>query len=314
MTRKQEIIVAIRDGVLGIINGALSLLRIMVLSGSPSRVQLPHEGPSEVVILGNGPSLRGFLEQHLGFLEGKASICVNLFAMSEEYEKIRPEVYVISAPEFFLDDQFEMFDKRRKEGLRVIASKTSWPMTLYVPMMAKRLKKWKKSFKGNSHITFAYFNNTPVEGSAVTLWAMRRQLGMPRPHNVLIPCISLSIYLGFKRLYLTGVEHSWLNEIVVNEDNEVLVTQKHFYDKHKEQLQRGVKSELTQPMFKGIKLEKRRLHEVIEKFYLSFRSYWELKPYAEDQGVVIINVTPDSYIDAFDKKSVQSIMSEDKTA
>ena len=46
----------------------------------------------------------------------------------------------------------------------------------------------------------------------------------------------------------------------------------------------------------------RRLHEVLEKFFFAFRSYFDLKDYAESRGVRIYNSTPKSYIDAFERK------------
>ena len=62
---------------------------------------------------------------------------------------------------------------------------------------------------------------------------MENGWGMPRPHNVLIPSIILSMRMGFKKIYLAGADHSWLKEIFVSEDNEVFLTQKHFYDEKK---------------------------------------------------------------------------------
>ncbi len=313
MTRKQEIIVAIRDTTYGLVNSFISLIRIAVLSRRPSRLRETDELPAEAVILGNGPSLGDFIRTHEQFLHNKTRICVNHFAISEEYEKVKPQVYLISAPEFFLKDEFEPYAKRKQVTWDAIASKTNWPMLVYAPMFAKSLSGWQARFKSHKHISIRYFNNTPVEGlNAVNLWAMKRQLAMPRPHNVVIPCIAVAIFIQRKKLYLVGVEHSWLQELIVDDENEVLLTHKHFYDKQAAKVHEGPKPETPIPMFKGIKMEKRKLHEVLEKFYLSFKSYWEIKPYAEQQGVEIINITSGSYIDAFEKQSIPTSTPEDK--
>ena len=48
----------------------------------------------------------------------------------------------------------------------------------------------------------------------------------------------------------------------------------------------------------------RKLHEILRKFYLSFKGYWEINSYAEKKGVQIINSSETSMIDAFPKKGL----------
>ena len=43
------------------------------------------------VVIGNGPSLAEALSEHPEFFEGKTNICVNEFAFSEAFEKVRPQ-------------------------------------------------------------------------------------------------------------------------------------------------------------------------------------------------------------------------------
>jgi hypothetical protein len=74
----------------------------------------------------------------------------------------------------------------------------------------------------------------------------------------------------------------------------VLINQKHFYD---------AETSKSEPMHKGGKGE-RRLHEVLLKFYYSFRSYYMLNGYARKRGAKIINVTPNSFIDAFERLKI----------
>ena len=61
--------------------------------------------------------------------------------------------------------------------------------------------------------------------------------GMPRPRNVLIPSIMTGISLGFKRIFITGADHGWTKTLSVNDRNEVISVQPHFYteDSHEQQ-------------------------------------------------------------------------------
>ena len=43
------------------------------------------------------------------------------------------------------------------------------------------------------------------------------------------------------------------------------------------------------------------LHEVLYSMYVAFRSYFVIRDYAERIGCKIINITPGSFIDAFER-------------
>jgi len=46
---------------------------------------------------------------------------------------------------------------------------------------------------------------------------------------------------------------------------------------------------------------KRKMHEILIKFVHSFAGYFDINNYAKSQNVRIINITPDSFIDAFER-------------
>jgi hypothetical protein len=48
--------------------------------------------------------------------------------------------------------------------------------------------------------------------------------------------------------------------------------------------------------------EERKLHEILHKFYLTFKGYHEIKEYALKNNSVIYNLTEGSFIDAFERK------------
>jgi hypothetical protein len=283
----------------------ISLVRVSFLS----RFFLKHiakPSSKEAVILGNGPSLNEFLKASLSFLNDKSVFVVNYFARTDEYETIKPSHYVICSPEYFLNEQKAEFAEDRERTFKAIAEKTQWNMSLIVPVLAKNRSAWKKEVEKNPNIEIRYMNTTPIEGfSFFTHFLFSRNLGMPRPHNVLIPSIFLAIRLKYSKVFVTGADHSWLKEIVVDDDNEVLLSQKHFYDKQAAAQDYDRNKPTPKPMYHGVTTRKRKLHEVLEKFYISFKSYWILKDYADVRGVKIVNLTKVSYIDAFEKKELK---------
>jgi hypothetical protein len=120
---------------------------------------------------------------------------------------------------------------------------------------------------------------------------LNKRLGMPRPHNVLIPSLMIGIWTGYKSINIYGADHSWLPMIKVLENNVPVLSQNHFYDKniqeHKPMTKKGV--------------GKRKLHEILHKFYLSFKAYHMIDKMAKKQEIKIVNLTKDSFIDAFDR-------------
>ena len=116
---------------------------------------------------------------------------------------------------------------------------------------------------------------------------------MPRPRNVLIPSIMLAIAAGFKRIYIAGADHSWMKTISVNDNNEVVSIQPHFYKENEQEKKRVNTEYMHYP-----------LHQIVYSFYVAFKSYFEIKAYADSIGTEIWNITPGSFIDAFPRKKL----------
>ena len=116
---------------------------------------------------------------------------------------------------------------------------------------------------------------------------------MPRPRNVLIPSIMIGIWLGYSEIRLLGADHSWLKTISVDDNNRVVSIQPHFYQEDSREQQRIRTAYLSLP-----------LHKVLESFHIAFRSYHRIRRFADTQGIRIINSTPGSFIDAFDRAPI----------
>jgi hypothetical protein len=246
----------------------------------------------KILILGNGPSLTRDLHEHRNFLTAKDIICVNHFPSTDFYTKLKPAIYITGAPDLWLDDIDEQFILQSKILFNNIANKTTWPMEFYIPYEAKKHMRWQNQIAHNKNIQIHYYNNVPIEGWRwFKFTCFNLTWGMPRPHNVMIPSLMISIWKGYKRIYLLGADHSWLSEISVTDENEVLINQKHFYD---------AQSSVGKPLDKRGK-GKRNLSELLHKFTTAFASYFEIKAFAKKKNVTILNATKGSFIDAFDR-------------
>lgn len=267
----------------------LSVVKIVLQSKLVTRLPGHFSNPDELLILANGPSLKRTVEESADFVRGKTLLAVNFCVTSPMFEQLKPELYLIADPLFWI------VPEKREQLFRMMAEKTTWDMNFLVPARALKNKEWQPLLAGNPHIKLYIYNTTPIEGfQGFCNWIFSKGWGVPRPHNVLIPSIAMGIRLPFKKIYLAGADHSWLPEITVTDDNVVLMHQKHFYDQNKSKA-----ATVTQE-----NLHSARLYTILYHMYVAFKSYFVLEDYARSRGKEVINVTPDSYIDAFKRMKI----------
>lgn len=262
-----------------------SALKILLKSRKPSGSESVQMG-TEIVILGNGPSLADTMDRHSDWLASKELMAVNFAANTYAWEKLRPRWYVLADPHFWSKKQNENL-KLLWENLKI----TAWPVILYVP--CNKLKATRKKLR-ESHVKVKGFNMTPVEGFSWFRHAVwRRGLGMPRPRNVLIPAIMLALREGFTTVMLAGADHSWTRTLSVDDQNRVVTIQPHFYEDNREEHER------VASVYSNV-----HLHDMLESLTIAFRSYHKIAAYARKLGADVLNITPGSFIDAFPRRQL----------
>lgn len=265
-----------------------SVIKIALMSKGASSSS--KEGKDkELIIMGNGPSLRETIDKNFDRLILNDLMAVNFAAITPEFFRLRPKYYILADGHFF-----NSLDKDRNvRNLWEAFRKVSWEMTLLIPSKYRHLVK--PLMMHTQNIKLRFFNLTPVEGFK---WLnhifFSMGLGMPRPRNVLIPAIMEGIRLGYPKIYICGADHSWTKTLDVDNENFVVSIQPHFYEDNKEEHDR------VRETYKGLKL-----HDVLGSMTVAFKSYWEIADYARKRNVEIINATPGSMIDAFLKAGIK---------
>ncbi|MCT4582251.1 MAG: hypothetical protein N4A35_12635 [Flavobacteriales bacterium] len=276
----------------------ISLVKVIVTSKGYALTKIKQ---NKVVVLANGPSLKRVIEEkeNIDRLKETDLICVNYFCESEVFKLLKPNYYIISAPEFWIENVEEVYVKKRKLMYDTLVREVDWSMEFYIPFQARKNDFWRQILKKNKHIHIIFYNDATVEGLTFVSKAIyNRKMGMPRSHNILGNALMMMIWKGYKEIGVLGADHSWLPTVNVTEDNVALLTQRHFYEKKK--------AEAKAMRKKGV--GQRKLHEIIFKFYLAFKSYFEIKEYASEKEVEIINLTEGSYIDAFERSNLETYL------
>jgi hypothetical protein len=241
-------------------------------------------------ILGNGPSIKN----QIGNLVSNSNECefivVNNFASSEYYQLLKPQYYLIVDPGYWSNDVSDDLKEDRKL-FDIIKSETNWQLNIIVPYVA--FKYINLVFSKYPNIKIFFYNHTiiPYELNQNLIGKLYlNMLCSPRLQNVISASIFCSIVLGYKKISLYGVDHSWLNDILVDNENRVCWRENHFYSVA--QFRPHIKS--NGHVYK--------LHELLFDYGQVFKSYHNLREFADNCNCKIINHTEGSYIDAFIKE------------
>ena len=270
----------------------LSVLKIIL--SSKLKTKLPEVAESDsvtgLVILGNGPSLNDTIAHSMSFLRSHHLLAVNFAACAEQFVMLRPRYYVLADPLFFT----ALSQPNIKKLWHVLNEEVDWRLTLLVPHKFRKTISAEGVTARNPHLDVAFYNLTPVEGFKwLENLAFSTGLGMPRPRNVLIPSIMLALGVGYKTIYIAGADHSWTRTLSVDDDNNVVSIQPHFYKDDDREVKRVNTEYMQYP-----------LHQILYSFYIAFRSYFTIARYARHIKATIYNITPGSFIDAFPRLKV----------
>lgn len=258
-------------------------------------IKLPQNENEEIYILGNGPSVKEKMIEDEEAFSGKTLICMNYMVKADFYEKLKPRYYILCDPALFVENVSDYLKKERNELLHLMIQKTRWEMYLMLPFQAKKSNRiYEKAENDNKNIKILYFNSNFFNGFdciKFRIWEMNR--GMPGLFNVVIAALVLAINMGYRNIYLLGVESSWFKFFESSQENLLYMLDGHCYDKGN-----GVKRVLYSDSEGKVPIN---IHEELYNCYCCFKEYHEIQKYAKFRGVNVFNVTPNSFIDAFPK-------------
>ena len=270
------------------INTIVSLMKVLIRSKFVAK--LPLAGSESCIILGNGPSLKTSFQKHPEVFTKQPLFCVNSFSMSAEYTLLKPQYYVILDYSFWLSDGQVILDT-----IDALKTKTSWPIKLLIPRAASKSKRFKELCEANKNIELNYFNYTVFKGfSSVANWFYSKNLAMPQSQNVLVATIFLAINTNFKKVIVVGADHTWHENMHLDENNMLHLKHVHFYDNEEK---------VTHiPFKKGIHIDETfKVHEIFATWAKTFYGYIALENYAKYKNCKIVNASEVTFIDAFER-------------
>lgn len=166
------------------------------------------------LILGNGPSSKDSIKNIHQMMDSLDVFVVNSFNKSNDFTIIKPNNYCI------LDSGYLNLSSTRVDLNNNILqtindlNNIDWKMKLYLPLSHAG-----SYFEKNINSTFIqiiHFSNYPFK-SILKFYFVRSGLGIIGGKNVINACLSIAITKKYKDIYLAGIDHSWLDEVFVDE-------------------------------------------------------------------------------------------------
>jgi hypothetical protein len=242
--------------------------------------------------LANGPSLRDVIP--LLTIDNRFNntdfIAVNFFAFDDAFFKIKPIHYCLSDPIFFSKSPEEI---KVFELYVLFETRINWVINLYIPSYAY------KKFIIYSKITNKYINIKRINTNyyyGFTKWHFffyKKNIAMPCYSTVAIMAIFVGINLGYSRVYLYGVDHTFFDSLYVDDNNVLNSKIMHFYDNKKTIAYKPMTSLTGEPV---------KMSEFLYGRMNVFKGHDVLAKYAQFMNVSIINCTKNSLIDSYDRK------------
>jgi hypothetical protein len=273
-----------------VISSGVSILKLLIQSNFSLNLA-SHKDNQKCVILGNGPSLGKSLIEYEKELQETPLICVNLFALTKDYETLKPKYYVMHDPGLW----FSEGDLTKKIGA-AIKEKTKWPITIYVPYKARK-SKFIQDLE-SQFVTVSFYNYSIFKGfQSLANYLFKKNLAMPQCQNVLVASLFLAINIGFKNIYFIGADHTWHENLIVNQDNILCIKDVHYYDEGTEIRHK--------PFYKGLHVKDTfKVAEIFETWAKVFKGYGVISEYSKYTNTHIFNASEVSFIDAFERRKI----------
>lgn len=276
------------------VNTIISLMKVLL--HSRLNLGLEHGAGGRCVVLGNGPSLSKSLANHSAFFKNTPLFCVNSFSVSPYYEELKPRYYVMLDPGIWQGNGELMV-----QAIECIIKKTTWPMIVVLPRTARNYPLVKSLSQNNGNIAIRFINYTVFKGfRRIQYYFFRKNLAMPQSQNVLVASVFLALNVGYKEVIVVGADHSWHEQIVVDDQNVVCLKQIHFHDDEK-QLK-------AVPFVKAPHIaETFRMDEAFHAWAKVFDGHQKMNLYADYLGSKVYNASEYSYVDAYPRKNIESL-------
>lgn len=248
----------------------------------------------KLIVLANGPSLKQSFTEIIDsrmYLENDL-ITVNFMVNDDRFFTIKPRYHVISDYTLFHNSQGN--EEKVRGFFENINTKVDWSMTIFITYGLWNDKQWKSQFK-NDKLTLIPIHTIAAPESTKASYYLHKLGWLGANYgSVLHHAIYVGILMGYKIIDIYGADHTFFDGLCVDENNRVCRKITHFYDQSSE----------IKPIYHTYTGEVKpyRMSYFVSEYEKVFLGHDILRFIADKENVRIINKTPISLIDSYERK------------
>ncbi|PTX16341.1 hypothetical protein SAMN04488598_10714 [Halanaerobium congolense] len=238
---------------------------------------------NNIHIIGNGPSALSTFD-NFELNKGIDILTVNFFVRQKDrFTNLKPQYHIMVDPVWF--DKKRENDINFNEVFTILENEVNWKLKLIIPA------NFDISFNNNNiEIIKLKINELKYVESKIMFNLYEKGLACAGSNNVIHIALYLAITNNYSNIFLHGVEHDWIKNVVINEKNEILLKDDHFYESN-------IRNLTNEKQFK-----KGEFFKFCYTYYDVFKTYNILKKYADYKNINVYNCTKNSFVDSFEKK------------
>ena len=248
------------------------------------------EKDKPIYVLANGPSLKKFLEnigKEWDKYKNAEFFTVNDFVNDPRFTLVKSKYHVMSDPLFFEDT---IYSERGHNAMNALSEKVSWPMILFIPSFQKK-SAYLDPVRKNPNIRIVPFQYMRYIGlESLRHYFYKRGLGNGEFGTVVLNAIYIALIIGYKMLYVYGIDHNFFDDITVTKENVLCFKDKHYYEE--ETRYRPLVSLDNKPY---------TMAHFLEEKATIFKGHIIMEGFAKAMGATIINCTLHSLVDAYER-------------
>lgn len=253
--------------------------------------KIDESSANKIIVLANGPSLKDELSSFKNTERSNIDfIALNYFANDHTFFEIKPKDYCLADPMFFRKTHRE---KEALELLKLLQNKVNWKMNIYIPSdLYSDFMEF--SVITNKFIRIIRVNTRIYKGKNLKIkhYLYDKGLSTPLVSTVAVLAIFIALKKNISTIELYGVDHTFFDNLIVNDENQVCRKETHFYDN----------KSILKPLLKNENDEVFLMSEYVFMIGNMFKSHDELASYARYLNLLIINKTKGSLIDSYLRK------------
>jgi len=246
----------------------------------------------KTIVLGNGPSLKIDMDRVLKESLTSEVYVLNYFAVTEYFNEIKPEYYVLT-DRMFWDQNANTDIKKDNEQLFLCLDRVEWKMNIICPeggfkLISERLIK-------NKNIKVLKVNSVNVEFKTekINLFALNQNIITPHFINGLVMVLWHAIYRNRLDIEIYGADFSLFKEYFIDQvTNDLYNSASHFYE-NSDAENNASRKYPNEP--------KKMLHTRMYQQWSSFYQMYLLSKMAKIRKIKITNFSSNSFLDCFDR-------------